>query len=266
MNMKRMSLLRSRLALPLLVGVGGVCALLAVREARAGFSLKVTPIPIVISDGATSTMAEVGNESDEALRVQGQGFDWSQDKDGKDVLNVSGEILIFPSILTIQPHSSRKVRIGTQGGYAANEKTFRVIFAEIPPDFTPVDGGGELVKVVAKVSVPLFVKPPGATGAIKVDSATVTKDKVHVVVRDTGNAHALVERLRIEALGEGGKALSSGETAGWYLLPGQPHPFDIDLATAGVNCAKAKQLVVTAISRESGTSSTVIDNPACATP
>jgi fimbrial chaperone protein len=260
--MKRSFLHRSLASLALLAAGG----LLVSPSARAGFALKVTPIPVVISDGATSTMAEIGNESDDPLRVQGQGFDWTQDASGKDTLNPSSEILIFPSILTIQPHTSRKVRIGTQGGYGASEKTFRVIFAEIPPDFTPVDGGGELVKVVAKVSVPLFVKPPGASGAIKIDSATVTKDKVHLVVRDTGTAHALVEKLRIEAMGDGGKALSSGEAAGWYVLPGQTHPFDVELAQAGVNCAKAKQLVVTAISRESGTSSSVIDNPACATP
>jgi P pilus assembly chaperone PapD len=138
------------------------------------------------------------------------------------------------------------------------------MFAEIPPDFTPVDGGSELLKVVAHVSVPVFVRPPGVKGAIKMEGLTATKDKAHFILRDTGSAHAMVERIRVEALGETGKSLATAETAGWYVLPGQTRPFDVDFVKAGFNCAGAKQLVVTAISNESGSTSGVVENPACA--
>jgi P pilus assembly chaperone PapD len=246
------------------LGVLGAFAFSAYR-AHAGFALKVTPIPITMSDGATSTMVEVSNESDNPIRVQAMVFDWTMDQNtGQDITTPTGELLVFPSFLTIQPHQPRKVRVGTQGGYAANEKCFRITFGEIPPDFTPADGGADVLNLVAHVSVPVFVKPTGAAGAIKVEALTASKDKVHFIVRNTGTAHAMVERVRLESLGEGGKPLATAETAGWYVLPGQTRPFDVSFVSAGFNCAGAKQLAVTAISRESGTSTAVVDKPVCA--
>ena len=263
--LSEMMTLRSVLRVALATASACACGLV-VSHARANFALKVTPIPITITDGATSTMAEIENDSDEPLRVQAQGFDWTQSASGEDKLAPSAEILLFPSMLTVKPHESRKVRIGTQGGYAAAEKTFRVIFAEIPPDFTPAAGEAELLKVVAHVSVPVFVKPPGATGAPKVEGLTATKDRLHFSIRNAGNAHTLVERIRVEAIGEGGKPLGNTELAGWYVLPGQSRPFDVDVAKSNVPCAGAKQLLVTAISRDSGKSTAAIEKPACGSP
>jgi fimbrial chaperone protein len=257
--------LRSFLRTAVAAASAGALALLA-SHARASFALKVTPIPITIADGATSTMAEIENDSDDPLRVQAQGFDWTQSPTGEDKLAPSAELLLFPSMVVVKPHESRKIRIGTQGGYGAGEKSFRVIFAEIPPEFTPANGENELLKVVAHVSVPVFVKPPGAAGAPRVEGLTATKDRLRFAVRNTGNAHALVERIKVEAIGEGGKSLGSTEIAGWYVLPGQSRPFDVDVAKSNVPCAGAKQLIVTAISRDSGKSTAGIDHPACAGP
>jgi fimbrial chaperone protein len=245
--------------------VFGAFAALA-HHARGGFSLNVAPIPIVISDGATSTMAELQNESDETIRVEAKAAEWTIDPTtGQDVTTPTGEILVFPSLVTIQPHTSRKVRIGTQGGYGPAEKCFRVTLAELPPDFTPLDGGA-LLKVVAHVSVPLFVRPPGVTGNLKVEQATATKDRIDVVIRNTGGAHAMAQTLRLASLGPGGIILARADVAGWYVLPGGTRPFHIDLASAGFNCKGAKQVSVTAESRDSPSSSAVIDNPACASP
>ncbi len=245
----------------------GACALVEARAPAFGFALKVDPIPITMADGATSTMAEVTNEGDSPLRVQAQSFDWTVDPAGKETTTPSGEILIFPSMLSIPAHSSRKVRVGTQGGYAASEKCFRVVFAEIPNDTVQSTDGNAGVKVVAHVSVPVFVKPPGAKGVIQVDKVTAFKDHVQVSVRNTGTAHVMIHHLRVEALGAGGKTIASGELPGWYVLPGMPRQFDVDFAKAGLNCAGAKQLVVTAIPQLGvASASAVLDNPECAGP
>jgi fimbrial chaperone protein len=246
-------------------GVLGACGFAAHRAHAGGFALKVMPIPITMTDGATSIMVEISNEGDAPMRVQAQVFDWSMDPTtGNDTLNPTNEILVFPSFLNIQPHQARKVRIGTQGGYGPNEKCFRAIFGEVPRDSSPVDGVAETLALIAHVSVPVFVRPTGATGSLKIEGLTAAKDKVHFIVRNTGTAHAMVDKLRLEALGPGGKPLASGESAGWYVLPGQTRPFDISFSTVGFNCAGAKQLVVEGISRESGTASAVLDNPSCA--
>jgi fimbrial chaperone protein len=228
-------------------------------RARA-FSLKVTPIPIVISGGATSTMVEIENQGPDPLRVQTQVFDWTQTPTGDDKLDPSGELLVFPSMATIPPNSTRKVRVGTQGGYGTNEKSFRIIFAELPPDSTPINGPDELVKVVAHVSVPIFVKPPGVAAALKIEGLSATKDRVRFGVRNTGNEHALVEKVRVELLAAGGQVVGSTDVAGWYILPGLVRPFDVDVKNL---CSGAKTLHVTALSLVSGTASASLDKPAC---
>jgi fimbrial chaperone protein len=259
----RSSRMKQRAVLRSLVGAALVCGCALIAAHAAAFSLKVTPIPIVITGGATSTMVEIQNEGSEPLRIQASVFDWTQAASGEDKLAPSTELLVFPSLVTIAAGASRKVRIGTQGGYGPNEKSFRVIFGEIPADITPVNGGQELVAMVANVSVPIFVRPPGATGGTRIEGLSATKDHVTFGVRSVGSAHALVERVRVDVLGEAGKPLGTAEIAGWYVLPGQVRPFDIPFGK-DVSCAGAKKLVVTATSRESGAATATLDGPACA--
>ena len=239
----------------------GACSLFA-SHARA-FSLKVTPIPIVITGGAQSTMVELQNESSELLRVQASAYDWSQTPSGEDKLVPSTELLIFPSMIAIKPGEVRRVRVGTQGGYGPSERSFRVLFSELPTNVSSAEGEQEVVKVVANVSIPIFVRPPGAVGGPKLEGLTVTKDRVRFGVRNTGTAHAMVEKVRLEFTGEAGAPIGSTEIAGWYVLPGQTRPFEVEIGKA-LSCRGAKSLVVTASSRESGSASATVERPACA--
>jgi fimbrial chaperone protein len=241
-------------------GLAGACALIA--SHADAFALKVLPIPITLTNGATSTMVELANEGSQPVRVQASAFDWTQSASGEDRLSPSNEIVLFPSMLTIAPGATRKLRVGSQGGYGPSEKTFRVMFAEVPPDSSPVDGQ-EVVRVISKVSVPIFLTPPGAVGVPKVEGLSVTKSAVRFGVHNTGAAHALVEKVHVEFRGEGGKPLSTTDAAGWYVLPGLTRPFEIELGKS-LSCANAKTLVVTVTSRESGASSATLDRPPCA--
>lgn len=209
------------------------------------------------------TRRQEANESSEPLRIQANAFDWSQGTDGEDKLTPSGELLVFPSLVTIPPGMARKIRIGTQGGYDAKEKSFRVIFAELPSNASSASDQHEVVKVVAHVSVPVFVRPPGAVAALKVEGVSVTKDRVRFDVRNTGAAHTVVDKVRLEFQGEGQKPLSSDEVVGWYVLPGHKRSFEVPLGKK-LSCAGAKTLVVTAHGRDSITAVARIEQPPCA--
>lgn len=241
----------------LLGGALATAGVTAARTARA-FSLKVTPIPIVISGGATTTMVEIENESQDNLRVQAQVFDWTQTPTGEDTLAPSNELLVFPSMLVIAPSSSRKLRVGTQGGYGPVEKSFRVIFSELPPESSPANG--DVVSVVAHVSVPIFVRPPGVTAAMRIEGLTATRDRVRFGVRNTGSAHAVIDKVHVEALNDSGQVIAATEVAGWYVLPGLVRPFEIDVSKT---CPGAKALRVTATSRDAPAATAQLDKPAC---
>lgn len=228
-----------------------------------GFALQVSPIPIVISGRANSALVDITNDSSEPLRVQATAFDWSQSATGEDALVPTTDVLVFPSIVRVEPKSTRKVRVGTQSGYGAAEKSFRVIFAELPEDASPAQGSGETVKVVARMSIPLFVRPTGATGVPKIENVNLTSDVAHFVVRNSGSAHVLVQKIRLEFRGADGKPTSSKEAAGWYVLPNHIRSFDIPIGK-DISCAGAKSLLITATTRESGVASLSVDNPPCA--
>ncbi len=248
---------RSAIAAALFV----VATLLALMS-HAGLSLKVTPIPIVITGSGTSTMVELRNEGTETIRLQASTFDWSQTADGEDVLNATGEMLVFPSMLTLKPKEARKVRVGTKAGYASHEKSFRVIFSEIPSNVRSGSDPAQ-VKVVTRVSIPIFVKPAGSAPALEVLGLTATKDKVAFQIRNTGGAHALLHQVDVKFLNAQGQVLSTANVPGWYVLPGIVRPFQLALGK-DASCAGASSLVVTASTSTGESTSKTLPAPACA--
>ena len=99
-------------------------------------------------------------------------------------------------------------------------------------------------------------------GVAKVEGLSVAKDRIKFGVRNAGTAHALVENVHVEFMDAAGKVLSSSDTAGWYVLPSRTRAFDIEIGKS-LSCAGAKKLVVTASSRQSGSATATIDQPAC---
>ena len=246
-----------------LTALAAAAALLGVSVvADAAFTLKVTPIPIVIAGGGTSTMVELSNEGKEPLRLEAEAFAWSQSAAGEDELTPTTEILVFPSVLTVEPGKTRKVRVGTQGGYGPAEKAFRVIFGEIPPNATSVTDG-EVVKVIARVSVPIFVQPSGVAATLRLENLMATKDRVRLQARNSGRSHARIDRITVKFLGPNDQVLGTSEAPGWYVLPGKVRPFEIPVPP-GAGCAGAARAVVTATTEDAGSPTATLDRPACA--
>jgi fimbrial chaperone protein len=256
-------LVRRRIALSALAGIAAVGASALVASHARAASMNIAPIPVVITGGATSTMVEITDEGEAPVRVQVTAFDWTQTPSGGDKLEPSGEILVFPSIVEIRPGASRKVRVGTQGGYGATEKSFRLLFAELPSDSSPAASSGDLVSVLTHFSVPLFVTRPGAVPVAQIEGASASKDHLLFGVRNVGSAHALISKVTVEFRGDGGRPLRSKDFPGWYVLPGQLRPFDIPIGPS-LTCEGAKSIVVSAALGPALTVHATLDRPACA--
>lgn len=228
-------------------------------------SLKVAPVRVVMTNGATSTMVELTNQGNDPLRVQATPYDWAQDGAGEDKLTPSTELLVFPSMIVLKPGETRRVRVGTQGGYGAGEKSFRILFAELPSNMSSAQGQQELLRVVANTSIPVFVRPATSKGIPKVEGVVVGKDRVKFAIRNTGNAHAMIEKVRVEALDGTGKVQSTDEHAGWYVLPNMQRPFEFAFGSK-LHCKGAAALRVTSLSRDSGNDTFTVEKPTCAAP
>lgn len=239
-----------------------LASLLVTFVVHAALTLKVTPIPIVISGGGTSTMVELRNDGTEQVRLQASTFDWSQTAGGEDTLAPSSELLVFPSLVTLKPGEARKVRVGTKGGYGAQEKSFRVLFAEIPSNVT-TEGSGQVVKVITQVSVPIFVTPKGAVPSLKIVGLQSTKERVRFQIQNSGGAYARIDRINVKFLGPTGNVIGSTDVTGWYVLPGRSRPFEVDLGK-GLSCTGAASIVLTAACLDAGVVTATLPQPLCA--
>src|SRR4051794_28115968 len=95
-----------RMSLPRFVAFAALGAPVLVASHAGAFALQVSPIPIVITGGASSTLVDITNDSSEPLRIQATAYDWSQAASGEDKLDPSAQILVFPSIVRVEPKST----------------------------------------------------------------------------------------------------------------------------------------------------------------
>jgi fimbrial chaperone protein len=167
--------------------------------ARAG-DWRVSPIRLDLGRDAKSGAVSVANDSDDRLQVQMKAFEWTQDAEGKDRYEETGEILFFPRVPAV-----------------AKEKTFRLFIEEIPG---PRKAEGVNVAVAIRFGVPIFVKPLKEEARGEVGAMTMSAGALLVPVNNTGNVHFVVQSVLLRGRNGAGKEIFSRELSGWYLLAG----------------------------------------------
>src|SRR5512141_3469104 len=97
---------------------------------RAG-DWRVTPIRLDLGRDAKSGAVTVFNESEERLQLQMKAFEWTQDGEGKDRNEETGDILFFPRIMIFDKQGEKILRAGIKAPALAREKTYRLFVEEI---------------------------------------------------------------------------------------------------------------------------------------
>ena len=219
----------------LLIGTG----LVLQAGTAAGSAFKVTPVRVQFN-GPSSTLLTIKNDSDEALRFQISAFAWSQDAKGGIQLGATDDVTFFPALLTLQAGEERKVRVATVVKPADVEKTYRIFFEELPPLETPKQSAGAQVRILTRMGIPIFVTPEKATAAAVVENARVQGGHVMFDVRNGGNMHFAVQSVKVKGVSSTGETLFDKQVEGWYVLPGSPRTYDLEMP-AGV-CSKLKSV------------------------
>ncbi len=87
------------------------------------------------------------------MKVQARIFRWSQ-KDGKDVLEKTSDVIVSPPILSVAKGSDGIVRIARVSTKPVEgEETYRILLDEVPSR-EKLQGGG--LAVVVRQSLPVF--------------------------------------------------------------------------------------------------------------
>jgi len=196
-------------------------ALLVYISTRASAaSLDVNPVRIDLAPAARSAELKLTNMSNEALSVQVDVREWSQDFDGAEQLADTRAVLAVPPIVTIPPGERQIVRIGHLGAPAEDvEQSYRVLVTELAGTRAADSGPGLNMRL--SLSIPVFVAPIARAAAadIAVEDVASSEDGTRLTLHNTGNVHAKIERIDVRSDGEWSALPLETVSSLRYLLP-----------------------------------------------
>jgi len=191
-------------------------ALLSYRPGHAG-EWRVTPIRLDLGRDAKSGAVTVFNESEERLQLQMKAFEWTQDGEGKDRYEETGDILFFPRIMIFDKQGEKILRAGIKATALAREKTYRLFVEEIPE---PIKAEGARVAIAIRFALPIFVKPLKEETRGEITGLSMSGGVVTAAVKNSGNVHLFVRTVLVQGKDGAGKLVLTKELSGWYLLAG----------------------------------------------
>jgi len=228
---------------------GSAAALFLLGLLTAGLAeaatFRVSPIRLSLNARSTSGLLTISNESDEILRFQLAAFRWSQGATGEMELEPTEDIVLFPRLLTLEPHRERKIRVGAAVAFAVSERTYRVFVEELPSaeSVNPVAGRGG-VSVLTRMGVPIFLQPSRTQAGGAIADAIVEEGRLRFEVRNNGNVHLMLEAVNLRGIGDGGETVLDKQVEGWYVLAGGVRQFD--LALPREECGRVRTLQIEA--------------------
>lgn len=184
--------------------------------------LTVAPIRLNMSPTQPNATFTLTNGSNKDSFYQLQLFAWEQEE-GETQLSQQQELVITPPVTMIPGNSDQVVRVVRQRPTASeNEKSYRLIISEVPD--TESDSGAQL-KVLLRLSVPVFVGDKGHTHAL-----SVKRQQNQFRIQNNGDGHArLVDAYWIDSQQQ--RHIIQKGLAG-YVLPGSELWLDTDELTA----------------------------------
>ena len=192
-------------------------------------AFKVTPVKVLLSRRVPTALLTLKNESDRRLRFQATVFVWSQTREGKMELSPTRDVVFFPPLLSVEPGATRKVRLGAAAEFGTLEKSYRIFFEELP-ELEPAGLPAQTqLKIRTRMGIPIFLQPGEAERGSRVEGAAIGGGNLRFSVRNTGNVHVNVGRVRVRGLGPTGGPVYEREADGWYVLAGGSRDYAIEV-------------------------------------
>ena len=183
-------------------------------------SLTVAPTRIDLAGDDRAEVVTLRNNAAEAVMVQVQTFAWSDGPATAD-LTPTRDVLAVPPVFELAPAGSQIIRVALRAPEAGErERAYRLLITEVPRG----GGGGTGVRFALRLSLPVFVTPPGAAPR-PVWSVGGSGVERRLVLRNEGAAHLQVRRITL-AQAQGERGTSVIETPA-YVLAGQEHAWPL---------------------------------------
>jgi fimbrial chaperone protein len=206
--------------------------------AATAATFTVDPTQIFLSGRTGSVLLTLRNESDETLQFQLSVFAWEQSASGEMQLEATEDIVFFPTLLTLTPKETRRVRVASATAQAVREKTYRIFVEELPPTGTTTGSG---VRVLTKMGIPIFVRPVKEVATAALDDLRQQDGALRFTLANAGTVHVVPQSIKVRGLA-GSNTAFDRELEGWYVLAGGRREFD--MAFPKNACAQVTSIVV----------------------
>jgi fimbrial chaperone protein len=189
--------------------------------AMAGFAhagdFQVAPTHLDLAKRGTATELSITNRGKTASRFEAKVFTWQQDEQGVMQLSPTTDVVVYPTLFTIEAGSTRAIRIATSALPGAAEKTYRIFVEELPP--RQLTTAPTTIAVRARIGVTIYVAPTKSTtsGAI---TGEITASALHFAIANSGSVHVKVASVRVVGTDRAGKIVLDRTQPSWYLLAG----------------------------------------------
>lgn len=176
-------------------------------------SLSISPVSIEVAAPGSSSRVTLENNGSELVSAQVRVFKWVQ-KNGKDELVPTRDVVASPPVIKIQPGKKNVVRVVRVGKVPVDaEETYRLLVSEIP---TPKQAASKAVSFAIQYSVPVFfVSQRG--GEQLSWTARMNKGNLVVEAANAGTRRAKLINMKIGV--PGGKSITVAEGLAGYVLP-----------------------------------------------
>ena len=155
--------------------------------------LKVYPLRLALSPKEPVSAMNIHNGGTDPVLLQLQVFSWRQQAD-EDVLEPTREVLVNPGVFQLPPGADQIARFGLRTTMGAMEQSYRVIAQQVPIGLARKPG--EVVTLL-RISVPIFVTPPGARARLTWRITPAGKNKISVDVRNDGTSHMQITHMAV---------------------------------------------------------------------
>lgn len=226
----------NRLALALLLVALG-STLPGGPSARAA-SLQVSPLVAEVPADTRIVTYRLHNSAAQPLSVEVRAYDWEQ-PNGSDKLTPAKNLMVVPTIVSIQPGREQLIRVALQGERPDRELSYRLHFQELPRQKKP---GKAAITTLLKLNLPLFFTADAAVRSYEPQLRLQDQDTLEVDIKNTGSRYLRVTEMQLKSA----DGTTLGERKGlFYILPGVTRQWDVPLNPAGGEHAGPYRLKLT---------------------
>jgi fimbrial chaperone protein len=213
--------------------------LLAAPAAASQFT--VNPTRVELSSRTASSVVSVRNDGKAPIRIQVKAHAWAQTLEGVVKLDPTDDVVVFPTLLTLEPGEERRLRVAVATRPGDVERTYRIFLEELPPPKSGPDAVNG-VQVLTRVGIPIFLAPVKSSAQANVSDVGLAHDGLHFQVDNQGNTHFVPQTLRVRGLGANGQTVSDQQRDGWYILAHSSRRYTVPFD--GKDCARIRSVLI----------------------